>query len=82
MAKQAATNADVNVIEDVPVEVLATSIVKISETVKRMEASGLNRDALCALVKDATGIPKSTTTRVLNALRSLSATYTTQKSAK
>lgn len=61
--------------EDAGVEILAQSIVDISEGMKRINASRLSRRALVVLIKDATGVPIKTIETVLNGLSGLQATY-------
>lgn len=68
--------------EDVPVEIVAEAIVRISAGVDKLLASGLNRRALLVLLKDASGVPMDQIGRVLNALPQLASTYTLPKRAK
>jgi len=56
-------------------EILATAIMKVSEAMHKLSASGLNRDAVVALVKDATGITKKDINIVLDTLVDLKALY-------
>jgi len=62
--------------EPVAKEVLAQAIVRISESLTTLRKSGLNRPAIVALVKDDTGIPKSTIATVLDSLEHLRRNYT------
>jgi len=71
-------DAALSVKEDVPKDILASAIVKMSEAVEALQTSGLNERAICALVKDYCGIPKDTTQTVLRSLRELRARYTTR----
>jgi len=57
-------------------EVLATAIVQISDSVKRLYDSGLNRHAVVALVADDTRLGKKTIETVLDSLLDLRKTYT------
>lgn len=64
--------------DDPPIgkDVLASAIVRISESLERLRKSGVNRVAIVALVKDDTGIPKSTINQVLDSLEHLKRNYT------
>jgi hypothetical protein len=57
-------------------EVLATAILQISGSVKKLYASGLNRRAVIALLADDTKLGKGTISTVLNSLGDLAKTYT------
>jgi len=57
-------------------EVLATSIVAISNAVKKLYDSGLNRRAVVALIVDDTKLGKGTIETVLDSLLDLRKTYT------
>jgi hypothetical protein len=57
-------------------EVLATSIVAISNAIEKLYASGLNRRAVVALIADDTKLGKGTIEAVLNSLLDLRKTYT------
>jgi hypothetical protein len=57
-------------------EVLATSIVAISDAVKKLYDGGLNRRAVVALIADDTKLGKGTIETVLNSLLDLRKTYT------
>ncbi len=57
-------------------EVLASSIVSISDSVKRLYDSGLNRRAVVALLADDTKLGKKTIETVLDSLLDLRKTYT------
>ncbi len=72
-------DSDVKIIEDLPTEVLASSIVAISASMKKLETSGLNRRALVCLLKGSTGVPMIHIDRVLNGLADLARMYTVQK---
>lgn len=56
-------------------EILAESIVRISESVAKLKASGLNQDAIIALIKDDTGFGKGTIQTVLDSLAGLKKKY-------
>jgi hypothetical protein len=60
---------------DVPKPMLASAIVKISETMTALSKSGLTRRAIIVLVKDASGEPKTTIERVLSSLENLKRDY-------
>lgn len=64
--------------DDPPIgkDVLASAIVRISESLERLRKSGVNRVAIVALVKDDIGIPKSTINQVLDSLEHLKRNYT------
>jgi hypothetical protein len=72
------TRATVVQSEEEPVEreVLATAIVRISESVQRLRKSGLNEKAIVALIKDgSTGLSKGQIKTVLECLDSLARDY-------
>lgn len=60
----------------IPKEVLATEICHLSDNVNKLILSGLNENAVIALLKDATGIPKTKIKAVLTGLSELRANYT------
>lgn len=55
---------------------LSVEIKKISESLTKLHASGLNERGIVALVHDDTGVSKRTITDVLNSLRVLKSRYT------
>jgi hypothetical protein len=57
-------------------EVLASSIVQIGDTVKKLYDIGLNRRAVVALIADDTKLGKGTIEAVLDSLISFRNTYT------
>ena len=57
-------------------EVLATSILAISDSVKKLYDIGLNRRAVVALIADDTKLGKGTIEAVLDSLISFRNTYT------
>jgi hypothetical protein len=57
-------------------EILATSILQISDAVKKLYDSGLNRHAVVALLADDTKLGKKTIETVLDSLLDLKRTYT------
>lgn len=63
--------------EQKPVEkvVLAEAIMAVSEAMRKLSASGLNRKAIVTLVKDATGITKQDIEIILDTLVDLKAMY-------
>lgn len=75
MAKQ--KDVTVQSVEEVGVEVLAQSIVRLSENVEKLLASGLTMRAICVMVKAETGITHETTSTVLETLPKLKRIYTT-----
>lgn len=62
--------------EPVTKPVLATAILAISESVKQLYGSGLNRKAVVALIADDTKLGKGTIETVLSSLQDLAKTYT------
>lgn len=50
---------------------IAESISKISDAAKALRASGLSKDAVIVLIKDATGLPKRDINAVLIAAEDL-----------
>ena len=60
----------------VPTEIIAQSIVDISEGMKRIDNGSLNRRAILVLIKDASGVSFSEIERVLKTMRELKALYT------
>lgn len=64
---------------EMPVEVLAEEIAKISAAMKRMNETRLTRDAIVALIHDNSRVSKSIIKIVLNNLDSLEATWLKKK---
>src|SRR5271170_4074734 len=64
--------------EEAPIEkpVLATAIIAISDAVKKLEKSGLNRKGVIALINDDTKLGKGIIETVLLSLGNLAKTYT------
>jgi hypothetical protein len=64
--------------EEAPVEkpVLATAIVQISDAMKKLEKSGLNRKGVIALINDDTKLGKGIIETVLLSLGNLAKAYT------
>jgi len=56
-------------------EVLAEAIVKISEAMQALTASGLNRDAIVVLLAAKTGVAKKDINAVLDGLNRLRGWY-------
>jgi len=56
-------------------EVLAEAIVKISEAMQQLTASGLNRDAVVVLLAAKTGVTKKDINAVLDGLNRLRGWY-------
>jgi hypothetical protein len=69
---------DVKVIEDVPAEVLASSIVALAAAAERMQNSGLNRRCLVTLLRGISGVNGGDINAVLDALPKLAVAYTTK----
>ena len=75
MAKQQSVVVEQNPEKPVEPKVLAQAILDMSAAMKRLSRSGLNRKAIVALVRDATGEYKSTIERTMNALENLERDY-------
>jgi len=61
---------------EVPAEVLAQSIVRLDEAVKKMTASGLRQRAIILLLHDHSGVGKPAVRQVLESLSQLRQVYT------
>ena len=61
--------------DEIPVEVLATEIVKLAKGMQALEKSRLSSRAILVLLKDATGLSFEQIRRVLAGLRDLEKTY-------
>lgn len=57
--------------EEKPIEVLVASIETIANSMKRIEQTRLTRAAIVTLIKDASGVHKTTINQVLDNLESL-----------
>lgn len=57
-------------------EILAEAIVRISASMKKLTASGLNRRAIVTLIADGTNYGKGTIEKVLDSLDTLAKKYT------
>jgi hypothetical protein len=79
MAKQATVNPAVKQLEDQPVEVevLATSIVKVSDAADKLLRSGLHLETITILLHDATNVGKPAIRTILRELPQLREKYTT-----
>ena len=69
-------------IDPVPVEVLATSIRSIGISMRRIEASGLERRALALLLADSSRLSMSVVLQVLKALETLERDYVRKPKVK
>jgi len=58
-----------------PVEIIAKSIMDLSDGFAKIQAGKLNRRALLLLLKDATGLPMSDIGKVLDAIPKLKELY-------
>ncbi len=56
---------------EVPAEIMADSIVQISQALNKLMSGRLKRDAIIALIKDKSGLTKGTIEIVLNNLEAL-----------
>jgi len=63
--------------QPVVTKVLAQAILDISSAAKKLAASGLNRKAIVALLRDSSGQPKYVVEQVLDALEQLAEDYAT-----
>lgn len=63
----------------IAVELIEQAIVDVAAGMKRINASRLNRRAITALIKDATGLNKTTIETVLNNLDDLERMYLKKK---
>jgi hypothetical protein len=63
---------------EVPVEVIAQAIVKVSEAAKKMREAGLKEEAIVLLLHDYTGVGKPHIRLILRALPQLRTMYTTK----
>lgn len=57
--------------EEIPAEIIATSIVQIAEAMKAINSTRLTRRAIIALIQDQSKLPKKTIEIVLNNLDAL-----------
>lgn len=60
---------------EVSPEVLASSILKISDAMEQLHKSGLNEEAVIVLLHDKTKVAKKTIKLVMHSIRQLSTTY-------
>lgn len=65
--------------EPVPTEIIAESIVELSQGMKKMRAGKLNDKAVGILLAHATGLGQGTCLTVLQALEDLEALYLKKK---
>ena len=81
-----AKNTEVKVVLDAeqpePTEVIAASIIKISDGFGKLIKGGLNRRALLVLIKDHTNVPMHEVGLVLDALPKLKEIYCDKPRAK
>lgn len=68
--------------DDIPVEIMADSIRRISAGFARLTSTGLTTHAIAVLLKDQTGVAMATTKLILAALPKLASIYTVPKSVK
>lgn len=61
--------------EEIPTEILATSIVAIAAGMKKIREGRLNSKALVLLIHDASGVGKPDIRNVLDTLEKLEALY-------
>ena len=62
----------------VPVEIIAQSIIRLDEAVKKMLSSGLNEYALIVLLADSSRLSKTAIRILLRSLKTLRQTYCTR----
>lgn len=65
-----------------PTEIIAASIIKISEGFAKLQSGGLNRRALIVLIKDYTNVPNYQIEKILNCLPALKDIYCVKANAK
>jgi len=63
---------------EVAVEILAASIVRLDESMKKALSAGLKREAIVLLLHDLSGVGKPAVRNVLSALADLRRVYTTK----
>lgn len=68
--------------QPIAVEVMAASIVEIASFMKKVNKSPLKREAIVALIKDKSGLNKSTIEIVLNNLEDLEHSWCKPKNKK
>lgn len=61
--------------EDEPIEIIASSIVKLSEAMEIINKSSLSERAILLLLQDATGLPQRDIKKILFALPRLKEMY-------
>jgi hypothetical protein len=61
--------------KEIPKEILAKAIVRISESFAELKKSGVNEKGIIALIHDDTKISKTEIRLMLNSLSTLSTTY-------
>lgn len=61
---------------EIPREVLAKEICKLSDAINKLLLSGLNVKAIVVLLRDSTGLSKRNIQAVINAIAQLRADYT------
>lgn len=64
-----------NVEKPEPTEILAEAVIRIGENFKKLQKSGLNRRAIVALLRDATGLGKGDIELVIDSLAKLKGWY-------
>lgn len=64
--------------EPIPVEIIAQSIVRIDESMKKIVASGLKRETLVLLLSSHSGVAKAHVRSVLDSMDKLRSAYTTK----
>ena len=75
MAKLAEVKVVLDTEQPEPTEVIAASIIKISDGFAKLIKGGLNRRALLVLIKDNTNVPMHEVGRVLDCLPKLKEIY-------
>lgn len=62
-------------IEDAPLEVIASSIIKLADGIQKLNESGLTEKAVLLLLHDATGVNKKEIAKILKAAPLLADRY-------
>ena len=70
------TNKDAITASSPAKEDLASAVIKISEAMKALTASGINRRGIVVLIRDGTHLSKRTVEQVLDSLENLKREYT------
>lgn len=64
-----------NIEKPEPTEILAEAVIRIGENMEKLQKSGLNRRAIVALLRDATGLGKGDIELVIDSLAKMKGWY-------